>query len=44
MMANDIEKITMIDKANMLVGLARFPEQIKEALTIAEAVQRFNFL
>jgi len=28
----------------MLDGLARFPEQIKEALTIAEAVQRFNFL
>jgi len=44
MMANDIMKITMIDKANMLDGLARFPEQIKEALTIAEAVQRFNFL
>jgi len=44
MMANDTEKIIMIDKANMLVGLARFPEQIKEALTIAEAVQRFNFL
>ena len=44
MMANDIEKITMIDKANMLDGFARFPEQIKEALTIAEAVQRFNFL
>jgi len=44
MMANDIEKITMIDKAHMLDGLARFPEQIKEALTIAEAVQRFNFL
>jgi glucose/mannose-6-phosphate isomerase len=43
-MANDIEKITMIDKANMLDGLAWFPEQIKEALTIAEAVQRFNFL
>ena len=34
----------MVDKANMLDGLARFPEQIKEALTIAEAVQRFNFL
>jgi glucose/mannose-6-phosphate isomerase len=44
MMANDIDKITMVDKANMLDGLARFPEQIKEALTIAEAVQRFNFL
>ena len=44
MMANDSEKITMIDKANMLDGLARFPEQIKEALTIAEEVQRFNFL
>jgi glucose/mannose-6-phosphate isomerase len=44
MMANDIEKIIMIDKANMLDGLARFPKQIKEALTIAEAVQRFNFL
>lgn len=34
----------MIDKANMLDGLARFPEQIKEALTIAESVKRFNFL
>jgi glucose/mannose-6-phosphate isomerase len=44
MMANDIEKITMIDKANMLDGLARFPEQIKESLTIAEVVQHFNFL
>jgi len=33
MMANDIEKITMVDKANMLDGLTRFPEQIKEALT-----------
>jgi glucose/mannose-6-phosphate isomerase len=44
MMANDIEKITTVDKANMLDGLARFPEQIKEALTIAETVQRFNFL
>jgi glucose/mannose-6-phosphate isomerase len=44
MMANDIEKITMIDKAHMLDGLARFPEQMKEALEIAEAVQRFNFL
>ena len=44
MMANDIEKITMIDKANMLDGLARFPEQIKEALTIAETVQRSKFL
>jgi len=44
MIANDIEKITMVDKAHMLDGLARFPEQIKEALTIAEAVQRFNFL
>ncbi|HER45567.1 MAG TPA: bifunctional phosphoglucose/phosphomannose isomerase [Thermoplasmatales archaeon] len=44
MMANDIERITMIDKANMLDGLARFPEQIKEALTIAESVKRFNFL
>jgi glucose/mannose-6-phosphate isomerase len=44
MIANDIEKITMIDKANMLDGLPRFPEQIKEALTIAEAVQCFNFL
>jgi len=44
MIVNDIEKITMVDKAHMLDGLARFPEQIKEALTIAEAVQRFNFL
>ncbi|MEJ2544746.1 MAG: bifunctional phosphoglucose/phosphomannose isomerase [Calditrichaceae bacterium] len=44
MIANDIKKITMVDKANMLDVLARFPEQIKEALTIAEVVQRFNFL
>jgi glucose/mannose-6-phosphate isomerase len=44
MMANDIEKITMVDKANMLDGLARFPDQIKEALAIAEATPRFNYL
>jgi glucose/mannose-6-phosphate isomerase len=44
MMANDIEKIMMVDKANMLDGLARFPDQIKEALTIADATPRFNFL
>jgi len=43
-MVNDIEKITRVDKANMLDGLARFPEQIKEALAIAEATERFNFI
>lgn len=44
MMANNYERISMVDKANMLDGLARFPEQIKESLAIAEAVERFNFL
>jgi glucose/mannose-6-phosphate isomerase len=44
MMASDIERITSVDKANMLDGLARFPDQIKEALAIAEQTQRFNFL
>jgi glucose/mannose-6-phosphate isomerase len=44
MMVNDIEKITRVDKANMLDGLARFPEQIKESLAIAEATERFNFI
>lgn len=44
MMVNDIERITQVDKANMLDGLARFPEQIKESLAIAEATERFNFL
>ena len=44
MMANDNERITVVDKANMLDGLARFPEQIKESLAIAETVERFNFL
>jgi glucose/mannose-6-phosphate isomerase len=43
-MVNDIEKITRVDKANMLDGLARFPEQIKESLAIAEATERFNFI
>jgi glucose/mannose-6-phosphate isomerase len=33
-----------IDKANMLDGLMKFPEQIREALRIAEAAERFNFL
>jgi glucose/mannose-6-phosphate isomerase len=44
MMVNDSEKITMVDKSNMLDGLARFPEQIKESLAIAETVERFNFI
>jgi glucose/mannose-6-phosphate isomerase len=44
MTANDTERITMVDKANMLDGLARFPDQIKESLAIAETVERFNFL
>ena len=43
-MANDSEKIATVDRANMLDGLARFPEQIKESLAIAETVERFNFL
>jgi glucose/mannose-6-phosphate isomerase len=44
MMVNDLEKIARVDKANMLDGLARFPEQIKESLAIAEAAERFNFI
>lgn len=44
MITNDIETITMVDKANMLDGLARFPEQIKEALEIAEVTERFGFI
>jgi glucose/mannose-6-phosphate isomerase len=40
----DIEHITSVDKANMLDGLTRFPEQIKESLAIAEAIERFSFL
>jgi glucose/mannose-6-phosphate isomerase len=44
MMLNDNEKILSLDKANMLDGLARFPEQIKESLSIADATERFNFL
>lgn len=43
-MVNENEKITLVDKANMLDGLARFPEQIKESLMIAETTERFNFL
>ncbi len=43
-MVNNWENIQTIDKANMLDGLARFPEQIKEALAIAEKAERFNFL
>src|SRR5512136_684723 len=44
MTVDEIEKILTVDKANMLDGLARFPEQIKESLTIAEAAERFNFI
>jgi glucose/mannose-6-phosphate isomerase len=43
-MTLDNQDITAVDKSNMLEGLARFPDQIKEALTIAESVERFNFL
>ena len=43
-MENDTEQINMIDKSNMLDGLIRFPEQTKEALTIAETMERVNFL
>jgi hypothetical protein len=44
MMVNDSESIASVDKSNMLGGLARFPEQIKESLTIAEAAERFSIL
>src|SRR5512136_3194124 len=44
MMANESDKIPLVDKSNMLDGLARFPEQIKESLAIAEAAERFSFL
>ncbi len=44
MAINDLEKFITVDKANMLDGLARFPEQIKESLAIAEATERFNFI
>ncbi len=44
MIANESEKIASVDRSNMLDGLARFPEQIKESLAIAETVERFNFL
>jgi glucose/mannose-6-phosphate isomerase len=38
------QDIVTIDKSNMLDGLARFPDQVSEALTIAGSVERFNFL
>ena len=44
MMTNNSEKITLVDRANMLDGLARFPEQIMESLAIAEVTERFGFL
>jgi glucose/mannose-6-phosphate isomerase len=44
MMVNDSESIGLVDKSNMLDGLARFPEQIKESLAIAEAAERFSIL
>jgi glucose/mannose-6-phosphate isomerase len=44
MMANNNDSIASVDKANMLDGLTRFPEQIKESLAIAETVERFGFL
>ncbi len=44
MMENELEKISSIDRENMLDGLMRFPEQIKEALQIAEATERLSFL
>jgi glucose/mannose-6-phosphate isomerase len=44
MTVNDLEKFITVDKANMFDGLARFPEQIKESLAIAEATERFNFI
>jgi glucose/mannose-6-phosphate isomerase len=44
MMENEMEKIRTIDKTNMLDGLTQFPEQIKDALRIAAATERLNFL
>lgn len=44
MMVDNLEKIESIDKANMIDGLARFPEQIKESLAIAEATERLNYI
>ncbi len=44
MMVDNLEKIGLIDKVNMLDGLARFPEQIKEALAIVEATERISYL
>jgi glucose/mannose-6-phosphate isomerase len=41
---DNTDKISTIDKAHMIDGLARFPEQIKEALTIAKSTERFSFL
>jgi glucose/mannose-6-phosphate isomerase len=43
-MTLETQDIISVDKSNMLDGLARFPEQISEALAIAESVERFNFL
>ena len=44
MMVDTLENTGGIDKANMLDGLTRFPQQIKEALAIAEATERVNYL
>jgi glucose/mannose-6-phosphate isomerase len=43
-MTLDNQAIIAIDKSKMLDGLARFPDQIKEALSIAESAERFNYL
>jgi len=43
-MTLDNQDISAVDKSYMLEGLARFPDQIREALSIAESVDRFNFL
>ena len=40
----DSQAIASVDKSNMLEGLARFPDQVKEALLIADSVERFTFL
>jgi len=44
MMENEEAKIREVDKENMLDGLVRFSEQIKDALLIAESIERFQFL
>lgn len=41
---DDPQQIASIDTSQMLETLARFPEQITEALTITQAAERYNFI